>query len=233
MNDHLFPQDECVEPATIEAIDPAADDPNFRIIRVTSQPDIHLPAGDVESLELCIGQIWTNELALQVDARQTFLQVQKRAMKLLGRKPHSRVELQAKLLKKCDDAVAVDSVLDDLVEHGWLDDRAVAEQLVQEQMKKGAASREFLMNKLRVKKIDSTLAGQVVDELLSEVDQFDAAIKLAERELARLTDRHSQQPLQPEVAIRRISSTLTRRGFDSEMVESVVHRLNLAADSFD
>ena len=53
-----------------------------------------------------------------------------RAMRLLARREHSRVELRRKLANIATEADNVDVVLDDLAQRGWLSDARYAEQAV-------------------------------------------------------------------------------------------------------
>lgn len=53
-----------------------------------------------------------------------------RAMRFLARREHSREELRRKLAPKVTEGEDLDSVLDDLVERGWLSDARYAEQSV-------------------------------------------------------------------------------------------------------
>ena len=53
-----------------------------------------------------------------------------RALKLLARREHSRVELQRKLAPHAEDPAALESLLDELMAHGWLAEGRVAEQLI-------------------------------------------------------------------------------------------------------
>jgi len=53
-----------------------------------------------------------------------------RALKLLARREHSRVELKRKLAIHTEDEIAIERVLDDLEARGWLSERRVVEQAV-------------------------------------------------------------------------------------------------------
>ena len=75
-----------------------------------------------------------------------------RAMRLLARREHSRVELRRKLATIATEADNVDVVLDDLAQRGWLSDARYAEQAVR------AKARRFgplkVAHQLRSKGVD-------------------------------------------------------------------------------
>ena len=53
-----------------------------------------------------------------------------RALRLLARREHSRVELARKLAVHTEDQAEIERVLDDMEAHGWLSERRVVEQMV-------------------------------------------------------------------------------------------------------
>jgi regulatory protein len=52
-----------------------------------------------------------------------------RALRLLARREHTRVELRSRLAEHTEDAAEIDAVIADLAERGWLSDKRVVEQL--------------------------------------------------------------------------------------------------------
>ena len=75
-----------------------------------------------------------------------------RAMRLLARREHSRLELRRKLANIAAEGENVDGVLDDLAQRGWLSDARYAEHAVR------AKARRFgpvkVAHELRSKGID-------------------------------------------------------------------------------
>jgi regulatory protein len=53
-----------------------------------------------------------------------------RALRLLGRREHTRLELQRKLAPHAEEPLEVQAVLNDLAERGWLSDARFVEQFV-------------------------------------------------------------------------------------------------------
>ena len=54
-----------------------------------------------------------------------------RALRLLARRDHTRLELKQKLTPHVEDAAELDALLDDFTERGWLSEARVVDQLVQ------------------------------------------------------------------------------------------------------
>ena len=53
-----------------------------------------------------------------------------RALRLLGRREHSRAELTAKLKAESEDPQALESLLDEFEQRGWLSDARVADSVL-------------------------------------------------------------------------------------------------------
>jgi SOS response regulatory protein OraA/RecX len=90
--------------------------------------------------------------------------------------------------------------------------------------RKEPAAEPLLRQKLAARGIDEATAGAAVQETLDGVDLEAAAEAAARRRLTTLAR------LTPEAALRRTAAALARRGFDEDLVASVVERLAREAD---
>jgi regulatory protein len=75
-----------------------------------------------------------------------------RAMRLLARREHSRVELRRKLAPKVMEGDDLEGVLDDLAQRGWLSDARFAEQAIRSKARRYGPVR--LAHVLRAKGVD-------------------------------------------------------------------------------
>jgi regulatory protein len=146
------------------------------------------------------------------------------AVKALERRALSRRELVDRVVGKGHDPAVVETVADELTRLGWLDDAAFARSLCEELTRKEPAAEPLLRQKLAARGIDEATAGAAVQETLDGVDLEAAAEAAARRRLTTLAR------LTPEAALRRTAAALARRGFDEDLVASVVERLAREAD---
>jgi len=83
------------------------------------------------------------------------LTLRNRALGLLARREHSRVELRRKLAPKVEEGDDLESLLDDLVQRGWLSDQRFVEQAVRAKARRMGAAR--IAHDLRGKGVDEDL----------------------------------------------------------------------------
>ncbi len=105
------------------------------------------------------------ELAECSKAPLSLPQLRARALRLLARREHSRVELQRKLLSGEVDRAAVDAVLGDLEARGLLSDRRYAEVTVHSKGARYGIAR--IVQSLSRQGVDAELAAQVIQPLKS------------------------------------------------------------------
>jgi regulatory protein len=95
--------------------------------------------------------------------------LRERAMRLLARREHSRVELGRKLAAYAEDYADVEALLDELQKRGWLSDERYTEQMVQVRRSKFGSAR--IAHELREKGVDEALiAGTLTGLKDSELD---------------------------------------------------------------
>ena len=211
------------EPAAnmITGLTPLPSDPNTLSIRVDRKVVARIRAADLELVHVVVGTPWTDELAHSVQDLKSREQVRRRALRLLGHRAYSRAEMTERLGRHTDDAGLVQAVLVELESGQWIDDEAYARQFVAEISERKPGSAAMLVHQLKQRGIDESLAARVVSDFTQGDDEIDVAESLARRRLASITE------LPREKAARRIAGLLTRRGFDTEIVETVLERLDL------
>jgi regulatory protein len=94
-----------------------------------------------------------------------------RALRLLARREHTRLELRRKLAAYAADPAIVEAVLDDLARRGWLSDERFVEQFVH------ARSRRFGPARIRHALLERGVAEDVIAHALARLQDgaLDAA----------------------------------------------------------
>ncbi|MDP9342954.1 MAG: RecX family transcriptional regulator [Actinomycetota bacterium] len=140
------------------------------------------------------------------------------ALRLLTFRARSRRELRDRLLRAGFDAAEVDDALDGLEAVGLIDDRRLAEAVVEHAVTVRMAGRRSVVGALRARRIDSDVAEDVLGGADPAGDEHQRAHDLAARRAARL------RGLEPEVAFRRLASFLARRGYSPGLAREAAAR---------
>lgn len=90
-----------------------------------------------------------------------------RALGLLARREHSRLELERKLSPHAQSAEELANLLDDLVRRGWLSERRVIEQVVHARRGKLGSRR------IRQELLDKGIAAELVAEAVAQLKDGD------------------------------------------------------------
>lgn len=207
--------------ATITEIVPLPSDPNMRRVRIGRKTIATLRANDLEQLNLKVGQRWTDALAKAVEKAVAANKARKAALTMLGRRAASHGEVIERLVRKGHELSIAQQIADEVAADGWIDDRAYAEAIVREAMRKKPASRRLLLAKLETKKIAPELAAAVADEAFARCGELEAALAFAREKLAAM------RSLPASTMYRRLAGALARRGFNEDAIASVFDQLNL------
>lgn len=136
--------------------------------------------------------------------------LRERALRLLARREHSRLELEQKLLRECDDRVAVNALLDELASSNWQSDERFAEQLVRSRA--GRMGSRRIQQELKQKGVPP---GLISDELAAVASgDFNAARALWQKKFGREAEDEKAQARQIRF--------LLSRGFDYELIRRVL-----------
>lgn len=133
-----------------------------------------------------------------------------RALKALGRREHSRQELQAKLKPFSEDPDELDALLDKLEKRGWLSEARFVEQLTTTRRRKFGVAR--IVHELRGKGVS--------DDAISAAR---AQLKAGEVEAARIVWKKKFGKLPRSLQERgKQARFLAGRGFSAEVVHQVL-----------
>lgn len=142
-----------------------------------------------------------------------------RAIDFLSRRLHSRAEMTKKLAKYEYGQAMIDSVLDQLAEMGYLNDRAFAEAKAELAAKYKHHGRNRAMIELARRGVERETARQAVEHVYEAHDSAAVARDLARKKMRSLAR------LEPYVAKRRLFGLLLRRGFDYDTIRPVVEEM--------
>jgi len=208
------------EARRITAITTTKRDSQRATIKVDDEAVATLSQKRIAQLGVEVGQPWDATLAREVEAAASFDKAMMHAMNALSRKALSRFELDRKLERKGHEDTVRRDALDRLVELELIDDAALGEALVRELMQTQPAGPRLLRHKLMQKGLERALIDRLVDEATRDSDeQYDSALALARKRLARLRD------LEPAKRKRRLYGQLARRGFEPETIDRVMEAL--------
>src|SRR5262245_9197599 len=93
------------------------------------------------------------------------------AVKTLAGRAHAAGELRLKLIRRAADATDVDSVIAQLKEYGYLDDRRCAESYAASRLESGKFGRTRLVRNLRQRRVASAVAEDSVSRVYRDVDE--------------------------------------------------------------
>jgi regulatory protein len=141
---------------------------------------------------------------------QSFPNLRARALNALGRREHSRQELQAKLQPFAENPGELDTLLDELEKRGWLSEARFVEQLTTTRRRKFGAAR--IVHELREKGVsDDAIYAAQTQLKAGEVEAARAVWKKKFGKLPRSLQERGKQ-----------ARFLAGRGFSAEVVHQVL-----------
>lgn len=177
----------------------------------------------IEAARLVKGQYLSDEAIAALRVADEQVRAYEFALDFLAYRPRSRAEVSQRLAEKEFAEQTIELVLQRLSQAGLIDDDAFARYWVDNREQFKPRGGRALRYELRRKGI----AGQVVDDLLQEIDQVEAARRAVSSRLGRW------QQLDQATFRRKLSGFLQRRGFDYEVIAQVWEQIQLAGETPD
>jgi regulatory protein len=146
-------------------------------------------------------------------------------IRLLTARPRAEKELRTRLRQKGYEAGAIDAAIERLRGWGYLDDEAFARTWVANRMAHRPRGSRLLAQELRHKGVDRDQIASAIEE--AGVDEVAAATEVARKQAAKLSG------LEPDVARRRLTGFLGRRGFDYGTIKAALAAIDLESDADD
>jgi regulatory protein len=105
------------------------------------------------------------------DGADLTAELRARALRLLARREHTRLELHRKLAPHAADPVELEAVLDDIAQHGWLCDERFVEQFVH--ARRGRFGPAYIRRALLERGVAEKLVAAALGQL--KADELEAA----------------------------------------------------------
>lgn len=140
----------------------------------------------------------------------------RRALHLLAHRARSVAELRRLLQAWPFNAEAVDDAVQWAAALGYVDDRALAREMVEISLAHGGAGRRELVARIEGRGVDREVAVEAVEQAYPPEAERERATQCARRRLSSL----EALPVQEKVA--RLYRYLARRGFEDEVVRGAI-----------
>ena len=140
------------------------------------------------------------------------------ALHALAPRARSRSELHDHLIKRGVEAEVAVGILDSLELQGLLNDLEFAKLWAESRQRQKKLSKRVISSELRQKGVAQDIIDETIDGIDDE-DEYQMAYALAERKY------RSCSHLDPEVAYRRISGLMARKGFSHSITSRIMREL--------
>lgn len=138
------------------------------------------------------------------------------AMKLIGLRRRSEVEIRQRLEDKGCDAALTEETVAELYRYKYLDDEAFTESYINDRMNFRPAGRFVLKNELKKKGIAESIIEDKLAELMGGEKELEMAERLVEKKM------RMSQPKDEKKMRDRIIYHLQSRGFSSEIISQAM-----------
>ena len=195
---------------------------NTMCIVLESGRRLYINKGIVTSHRLAVGSPIDDDYADSLERENDLRRAKERALYLLEGRDYSREELYRKLKASYAEDIA-DSVCDMVSELHLINDRKYAEKLCKHLSEVKCYGKYRIKQELCRRGIDKELAGEVMEEFLSEDDDsFERLEHLVEVKYERyLTDRKG---------VEKVKNALLRRGYSYGEIREVLDLYDLDFD---
>jgi regulatory protein len=170
------------------------------------------------ALGLHVGQEITAEELAAAAAAETRRRALDSALRLLGYRARSRVEMRQRLLRKGYDEAIVDEAVLWLEEHGLLDDAQFSQAWVEARSRSQPMGRGRLAWELRSKGVERETVSEALEPRDDETE-LRLALQVGKQKIERSRDKD------PAVVRNQVAAALQRRGFSWSVTRRVLAQL--------
>jgi regulatory protein len=140
------------------------------------------------------------------------------ALRLLARRPHSKMQIKAKLVLREYQPNVIAQCLRDLERLGYLNDAELARIQASSAAERKQGRNKVLRDLLNAG-VEAGTARQEVDRVFHETNSLASALEIALKKAPVL------KKLAPQVARQRLAGMLLRRGFDEDTIRPVLNEV--------
>ena len=191
---------------------------SYRVLYFNQEPSIVIHSSFVEKFGLRIGLEIEAQAIEKIIAADEAMRAKKYALGLLREDIYSKTEMTKQLERDGYGDQTVRTIITELIHSGHIRDRQFAEKWIQKRLKTNPRGKTLLKQELIDKGVDKETAEKVIAEVNVE-DEEKLALQIAQKQV-----RHYKK-LPVHVAKRRLHGYLARRGFDSDVILQIIHRV--------
>jgi regulatory protein len=170
----------------------------------------------IEAIQLKVDQVLNDAEILRLKNKDQVESAHERALNFLSYRPRSIAEVHRYLSEKQFDTPTIDQIITRLSQAGLLDDEAFAHYWLENRDTfKPRASRA-----LRYELGQKGIATVIIDDLLADYDENDAAYRAALPQAQKLARKHNIDTFRSKLL-----AFLKRRGFSFDVAHDAVNRL--------
>lgn len=187
--------------------------------------DVDLDNGEVLKIPFHIMGMFSLEAGRSVDSteyaqlREESQRYRCKAMALdyLAICPRTALEMERYLGKKKFDTPLVREVVDGLRDAGYIDDADYAARFISNKLNRKLVGKKLLSSELQKKGVSRAIINQALKENESLINNSEALYEMAKKKFTTIKQKKN--------SIAKLAFFLHSRGFDSDMVSSVIERL--------
>jgi regulatory protein len=166
---------------------------------------------------LAAGQTMDRAAYEQLKAESQRYRCRMTALDYLAICPRSLAEMERQLVKKGFDHDLVTEITSGLVEAGYIDDADYATRYITNRLGKKLVGKHLLARELQKRGVHRDIIRQALKESAALLDTFDDVYAAALKKYATLKDKKN--------GLAKLAYFLQGRGFDGEMIASVIEKL--------
>lgn len=200
------PQPKTVEPGTVTSIEAQKHATTRYSIFLDGEFAFGIGRDLLLESSIAKGEFLDQERLDAILARDAVDRAVSAAMRALDQRMQTGKELRTRLMRKGFEPDTIDSALEKLVDHGFLNDERFAELWIENRLAHRPRGKRMLEQELRQKGVDREIVQETVSGM--EIDDRTAALDLANKRL------RSVEGLPPDEQKKKLTGILARRGFD-------------------
>jgi regulatory protein len=166
------------------------------------------------------GQVIGHDFFQEVIIAEEQNKVNNYALKLLSHRSRSRQEIVQKLRLRGYDDAAIGKTMEFLEGHGYIDDEAFAEDFVRSRLSKKSHGKALIKQELYSRGVPKEVINRAVDGHMGYDEEYEIALELAEKKI-----RGSYRDDDKRDQYRKLGAFLQRKGFDYEVISSVLSKV--------
>ncbi|MFS8500472.1 MAG: regulatory protein RecX [Caldicoprobacter sp.] len=140
------------------------------------------------------------------------------ALRYLGFRSRTQKEVEEHLKRKGFDEEAIEKAMEKLKGYGFVDDRAFALSWVNSRLRNNPKGKAAMVWELRQKGVDAGLIDEVMGSISEEQEEA-VANRLAQKYYERYKGADEKE------RAHKVAQALLRRGFDWELIQRIIRRL--------